>query len=244
MTDSDTVNPNLGSDTVEHYQEPVFVQGPENPFYDFAAQASGRLIGLGLEGQAQVPKARWQYDYGQGGDTRTISYAEITNKSRGWKFHLNFNPDDMGKVQTVGDFLTALKEQDIIKSFKIGHGGGKYHDQPGKEATVYVGHRDKANIVATIIEEGLGSSLDMPIGNALKDDITFTDHVMGRFTADAGDDEFHQYGTAGHPILNTDMGAFTNRDLDAEARISLLTEFGQRADQILRKRYGAFYTGS
>lgn len=225
-------------------QQPVFLDGTENPFHKFALQAKSHLEGLNLDGEAQIPKSKGQFDYVQVGETRTMTYAEIAGQSRGWKFHLNFDPDDATEVQTVDDFLTALKDEDIIRSFKIGNGGGKYGDQPGKEATVYVGHRDKANVVAGIIEEGLGGSLDGPEGAALTDDMAFTPHVMGRFDTAASDWEFHQYGVPGHPILNDDMASLLVVKLDPDARKQRFVEFGEHAEQILRNRYGVFYTGT
>ena len=52
---------------------------------------------------------------------------------------------------------------------------------PGKEATVYVGSKDDAFVVAKMIEDGLRDVLLPPTGDALVSDIEFTELVMGRF---------------------------------------------------------------
>ena len=78
-----------------------------------------------------------------------------------------------------------------VKGFKIGDGGGKEWDQPGKESTVYVGSKDKTKLLAQFLSQELKDLLLPPEGDALVDDIPMADNVMGRF-APQYDPEFHQ----------------------------------------------------
>jgi len=213
-------------------QAPIYPKGTDNPFHDFATIARSRFVDLELDGEATLP-------------TGVMSYADLAKRGKGWKLHLNFDPYDAEKVEKVGTFLTALEENDAITAFKIGSGGGKEAGQPGKEATVYVGHRDKAQVVATLVEEALEGVLDLPEGDVIKDDISFTDKVMGRFEITNVDPEFHQYGfgAKGHPILNSDVWPYVRPHL-SEANITRETrEATTKADGVLRQRYGTFYTG-
>lgn len=247
-----------GSSTpLEESKDLVFPHGAENPYTDYAAAVAISLAGLDLDGSAQVVTSKWDW-WNMGRHVvgpqdvepqkfRTISFQKIAEKAAGWKFHLNFDAEDLPTVLEIGTFLTALAEQGVISRFKIGKGGGKASGQPGKEATVYVGHRDKANLVAPIIEEALGAILDPPEGTALDDDIPFTEHVMGRFEISRIDFSFHQYGAKGHPRMNEDIDKILMSEyhnLDEVARRQLREEMVTRADAVLRQRFATFYTGS
>src|SRR5665213_3462359 len=151
----------------------------------------------------------------------------------GWKLHLNFDAEDTPKTTTARAFLTALENHGFITTYKVGHGGGKAEGAPGKESTVWIGHHDKAVVVAQMIEEALTDVLDAPEGDVLHHDMAFTPQVWGRFTVSRVDPEFHQYGLHGLPFLMREYG-----------KDAMDGGESNRANQVLVQRYGAFYTGS
>lgn len=227
--------------------EPIYPTGNSNPYSSLAKKTADSIKGIPIGGKALIINRMWKgwdagtYNGEEPPQFDEIDLTEVAKKGSGWKFHLNFDATDEEKVKTVGTFLTALQSHKVISQFKIGHGGGKTSGQPGKEATVYIGHRDKATAVAPVIEEVLGAILDEPEGDQLAHDIEFTFHVMGRFEISRFDSEFHQYGAKGHPLLNKDMSDLLFvRDVPLETQ----TEVTQRADKVLKDRYGKFYTGS
>jgi hypothetical protein len=165
-------------------------------------------------------------------------WSELERRGVGWKLHLNFDPDDATKRSAVSDLLTDLQDQGDIATFKIGKGGGRADDQPGKEATVYVGPRDKAERIARIIDFALEPVLDAPEGEALKDDIPFgPGKVMGRFDVQTYDLDFAAYGTQGFPLRKVDMNARLFGNLDPE-------EAKATSENLLIERYGMYYTGT
>ncbi|MDB5160689.1 MAG: hypothetical protein JWO96_69 [Candidatus Saccharibacteria bacterium] len=162
-----------------------------------------------------------------------------TNRAQGWKLHLNFDADNPEIIKKISDCLEEQVAAGTIVTFKIGKGGGKKDGQPGKEATVYVGPKDRADIVAQVLQEQLDKILSDPEGDALEDDVPFTEKIMGRFEVSKVDPQFHQYGAKGFPLLKIDMASalWDKEQFSAE-------EARQRADSVLRERYGTFYTGS
>lgn len=185
-----------------------FTDSPTSMFEQQAAELASRLERVDTSGAADIPAERRMLfrDDPERYYTKTLSYDEIARSGNGWKLHLNFDAQNATTVQTVRTFLEALARHGAITTFKIGHGGGKADDAPGKESTVYIGHRDKAKMVALQIDRSLASVLEAPEGDALKDDIPFASRVMGRFAVNRLDSQFHQYGAKGHPILNQHMG--------------------------------------
>lgn len=171
-----------------------------------------------------------------------IAAENMKKRGKGWKLHLNFDPDNKFNVWRIENFLETLEIQGKISAFKIGHGGGKADGAPGKEATVYVGAKDDATELAKIIEERLSPELLIPEGDTLEDDIPFSDKVMGRFELVKFDPDFHQYGKEGVPFLIEDVARAQIARLTGETYSS--DEARLRADYILRKRYETFYTGA
>jgi hypothetical protein len=210
----------------------------------------GHLESLNLTGEATILTPQWyrwnaQLNKGEEPEKyRTLSFEEIAAQHQGWKLHLNFDPEDASKVSTISAFLDMLKGHDAISTYKIGKGGGKAFDQPGKEATVYVGHRDKSKVVAAIIEEALAGVLDSPEETTLRDDIEFAPHVMGRFDIGRVDPQFQQYGAKGLPFLIDDHPTTLYRDWSPAQVTAARQQWYQHADQVLTARYGAFYTGA
>ncbi len=253
-----------GLPPVQDQDEPkplVFAKGADNPFFNSVSKiVESRLKDLDLDGEAEMLNpAWWEWnkrnqtsgrlrEENEPVQTRKLIFQEIASQGKGWKFHLNFDAQDPAKVQTVGNFLTAMEECGAITAFKIGKGGGKESDAPGKEATVYIGHRNKANAMAPIIEEALGGVLDDPEGDALKDDVVFTPLVRGRFEITNLDPEFHQYGAKGHPLLRDDMRGSPQWQrtsmVDEQDSARFKKEATARANSCLKERYGVFYTGS
>jgi|GEM_PF-4101210 len=213
--------------------------------------------GLELDGQATVPthawdmwaktKARGTFSLGEEPNRwQTLSYDEITTQDSGWKLHLNFDPKDPDKLKAIDTLLNGLTKYGAVSSFKLGHGGGKASGQPGKEATLYVGHHDMAVAVASILEDHLLGVLDGPEGDVLVDDVPFSEHVAGRFDIGRIDPEIHQYGARGHGLLDDDVGSmFWERRVLSETQYNQLkAQAAARADETLRERYGAFYAGA
>lgn len=173
---------------------------------------------------------------------KDLSYAELGAKGMGWKLHLNFDPKNEENVYKIKIFLYALRERGLASASKIG-----LHDgQSGKEATVYVGHKDKAVLVAGLIERGLGDLLMPPGEKAIEDDTPFSEHLMGRFETTGVAHDFAGYGAKGHSILKDDFEVIKNleRAGNSPGEIEKIkTPMVQKADEILRKRFGEFYTG-
>jgi hypothetical protein len=173
---------------------------------------------------------------------RTVSFDQIAAAGKGWKLHLNFDPENGQGISITDSFLSELKTEDAITDYKIGAGGGKACGQPGKEATVYVGHRDKAVLIAKLIESSLDKILKLPEGDTLLDDTSFTPKVMGRFEIMNFDPDFHQYGGIGIPFLEDDMQRLVfSKDLGHEQAKAQARE---TANSLLTARYGTFYAGS
>jgi hypothetical protein len=169
------------------------------------------------------------------------SFSRVADSLQGWKLHLNFDRADEEKVDNVANLLTMMRKRKLVSGFKIGRG------EPGKDATVYVGHRDKAVLVASLIERGIGPVLNDPNGDALVDDISFSNHVMGRFEVTSTAHDFYSYGTKGYPVLREDVPGFEH--VEGKDREVYLRDTGKDAEIIsrayltLRDRFGEFFTG-
>jgi len=165
----------------------------------------------------------------------------------GWKLHISFDINNSSTVNTIDTFLNKLYSQYGVK-YKIGRSSG----QSGKEATIYCGSKNNADIIASIILDYIGRLLLDPHGDTLNDDIKFNNKVMGRFTVSQFHnrsnlkhpdphnlDEFHQYGAQGIPFLNKDMHlrAFQKDKYNKETAIST-------ANKILTDEFGDYYTGA
>ena len=225
-------------------------QVPRSSLTDRLLGYEDRFARLKLDGQAQITTPQWAgwldsknsvlptpFSGSEPEKYRTLSYEEIARKGKGWKLHLNFDAEDEAKTSSVVDLLTAMEELDMVSAYKIGRGGGKKAGAPGKEATVYVGHRDKTMLVAGVIEDMLGSALDLPEGDTLVDDTEFTPKVMGRFELTRLDPDFMQYGFQGTPYLL--------RDYDRYAAVKIPSaEKVHHATDLLTQRYGEFYIGT
>jgi hypothetical protein len=186
----------------------------------------------------------------------------------GWKLHLRFNEDNPMIVKIIDDYLSHLYEKYGIR-YKIGHGGGKQFDQPGKEATVYCGSKDNAKIIANLILVNLGGVLLKPHSYVRKDDMQFNKKVMGRFCAEypplnipkklyVPDDDcfgrpktdyFNQYGRRGIPYLDSDrhfinhgVGLKINdQEVGAKKWCGIASD---RSNKILQRDFKEYYTGS
>jgi hypothetical protein len=146
----------------------------------------------------------------------------------GWKLHLNPVP---GSEQAISDYLT---EKGI--PHKVGWSGG----QVGKGITVYVGAKDAANTLANDLNSRFDDALKDAEGEVLYDDTPIAGKIWGRFDIGRKDVDFHQYGKDGVPLLNVDMGQLRY----AKDRSGAVEDARDRADAILKQRYGAFYTGT
>jgi hypothetical protein len=183
-------------------------------------------------------------------DGRDVTYREMAERGKGWKLHLNFDPDNLEANVHVKLLLRELRSTDSINFYKIGHGGGRDRINPGKEATVYVGHRDSMDIIAPFIEEQIGDYLDPETESTLKNDIMFGDLVAGRFE-NTHDREFAQYGDAGLIYRAEDwreVTGFSMQGFDTEnERIAAIEVFmdaaRKRAETGLIDRYGVYFTG-
>ena len=235
---------------------PVLPEARADSYDTIAANLVSQLSLMDLSGETDVVTSEWDmwrlsrhiYPVIPEAEPKKftrMTFNELAERGKGWKFHLNVDTEDAHKVKKMSDFLNALHNHNAITTYKIGSGGGKAYGQPGKEVTVYIGHRNKANIVAPVIEAVMADTLDMPGLDALKDDITFTKHVIGRFEVANTDFEFHQYGAKGHPLLNADIEVLgTSQHETASEKALRKAEATTRAYNMLVRRYGQFYTGS
>lgn len=163
---------------------------------------------------------------------KNLTYAGGT--PAGWKLHLNVSNEN---EDAVNKYLTDKVKNKIDGGVKFKKGKSS---QAGKSFTVYVGSRDKAMAVAQQINAEIGNLLLEAEGDVLKDDVNFDGKVWGRFDIGPVDKEFHQYGIAGIPFLNDDMG-----NLSFGGRTdSKIEEAKNKAHNILVARYGEFYTGT
>lgn len=169
---------------------------------------------------------------------RRLQSKDLTNRgfpgfnSAGWKLHL--------ATDQTEEVSKSLKEMGL--SHKVGKNSG----QEGKDITVYIGDKDKADVTSQNISSKLGHLLKEPHGDTLTDDVQLADKVMGRFEISQIDNDFNQYGAKGFPILNEDISnhILTNKNLPKEEKEKLKKEYDAKADAILKERYGAFYTGT
>ena len=179
-------------------------------------------------------------------------YDAIAAHGKGWKMHLNFDYTDPAVVASVGVFLTGLKHKGVIHNFKIGQGGGAEagEDAAGKEATVYIGAKDKAQAGAEQIAEGLSDVLLDPAGAVLVDDTPFAGKVWGRFELGGLDDDFMYYGKDGYSLLEKDAFQITNGGMryagleGQAAKQAFDTDARAHAKELLAYRYGEFFTGT
>ncbi len=159
----------------------------------------------------------------------------------GWKLHLNFDSQNPDTVARISEVLSRIKQSGAVRNFKIGDGGGKEWDNPGKESTIYVGSRNKTDAVAKFVSRELGDVLLPPEGHALIDDIPLANNVMGRF-APQYDPEFHQYGSEGIPYLKEEFARAIWMPQDQQKEyLSVLAK--KSLDRIVEK-YGDYFTGT
>jgi hypothetical protein len=147
----------------------------------------------------------------------------------GWKLHLN-PKKGIGAEKAISDYLSEKE---------IPHKVGKSSGQDSKGITVYVGSRDDANALAADINSRFSDILNDAAGEVLGDDIQIAGKVWGRFDVPQNKD-FHQYGAAGIPFLNLDMSQLRY----AEDKDAAVEKAKQRADGILQRKYGEYYTGT
>lgn len=156
--------------------------------------------------------------------------VEALPGSKGWKLHLNFDRERRENVYAIRELLERLKVFDIIDQFKIGNA------EPGKEATVYIGHGSLARRVATFIQEHAAHLLLPPAGESLDFDVVLTPLVVGRFDIHPNSQDFIQYGFHGVPYLRQDA-----EDLWSSAKKDP-EEKRRDAWRVLEYRYGTFFT--
>jgi len=155
-----------------------------------------------------------------------------------WKLHLGFSPEHEKDIEHR---LLSLKKEYPDLDFKMG-----MSEQEGKDATVYVGSRDKAYAVAKRISDTFGHMLNEPKGDVLRDDAQIFGSIWGRFVMPHSK-SFHQYGTHGVPLLLDDSSdIFLIRNIEKiSANIERLKkEAYTRAYRLLTDYYGAYFTGS
>lgn len=146
-------------------------------------------------------------------------------RGEGWKLHLAFDPNDTQLVNDLKQYLDAGR---------IDHKFGQNSGQVGKDATIYVGHKDDATRVAQEIQDKFGDRLRDAEGDTLWSDTPFAGKVWGRF--DINDPKtFHQYGPNGVPLL-LDLMAQTYPP-------QFKNEYTAPSAAVLTKRYGEAFTG-
>ncbi|HQH70473.1 MAG TPA: hypothetical protein PK360_00170, partial [bacterium] len=171
--------------------------------------------------------------------------AEENNKkgyeTQGWKLHLNV---DRETAEAIHEFL--MREG---VHHKIGRSGG----QEGKAMTIYAGSRDLANALAETINQKFGGRIQAPKGNVLDDDRQIVGNIWGRFDIGRKNNKYHQYGHGGVPILNADAKHIeTQRMSDRllkeektpEEYWAMWKEAAQKAEKLLEKEYGVYFTGT
>jgi len=179
-------------------------------------------------------------------DTIT-TLGDLQNNGKGWKMHLNFDTNDSQKATTITGVLERLKAAGAITDSKVGNGGGTqtdgYEDAPGKEATIYVGSKDKTDLIADYLSAELQGQLTTPTGDALRDDIELAPAVMGRFEVYGADPEFMQYSGVDTPVLKDYAANVQFGTTDAQ-KAENLTKAQEASKAHLQEKYGAYYTGS
>ena len=158
---------------------------------------------------------------------KTPPPSRLKVETDGWKLHLSTGGNK--------DLFERISQQ--LVSVGVRHKPEHNSGQEGKDATIYVGSKDDAFHVANEIERIFGDELLTPTGkDVLHDDIPFTEKVMGRFDIWTSEDDFHQYGERGVPLLKDD---WLNKMYGGDADRAY-----ERAKEILTERYGEFFTGS
>jgi hypothetical protein len=179
---------------------------------------------------------------------------EVQPGGVGWKLHLAVPEanQDLVEAGLQGMGITPDTETHVGDfSYKRGRSSG----QEGKDFTVYAGHRDDADIIASAINEQMGDLL----GDAshIKTDTPMVGNVVGRFDAqasvggpsqpvtmmpgipqmDSTEGVYSKWGSGGVPLLSADKRAEARGDIDYAAA-------EQRATESLTERYGEAFTGS
>lgn len=165
----------------------------------------------------------------------------LLEDAMGWKLHLNFDAQNPVTVGKINEILLKIKQSGAIKDYKIGEGGGKEWDQPGKESTVYVGSSDKTKLVAQFISEELDGLILPPEGDTLVDDVLIAHNVMGRFSPQY-DIEFHQYGANGIPFLKEEFG--NGLWIPKDQQPAYFADLAVKSRARLVEKYGDYFTGS
>jgi len=182
-------------------------------------------------------------------DGSELSYDDAMRKVSGWKLHLNFDPDNPEVVANFMQLLDPMKAAGAVSTYKIGHGGGRKAGAPGKEATVYVGHRDKAQLVADFIGSYMnGDGLLAPEGEALHDDLPFNDLVVGRFeVTNTHFEVLSQYGMQGFGapmhIIQRWLAEGFRKNMDPLERQQKLVMERQEAIEFITSFFGDYFTG-
>jgi len=198
---------------------------------------------LDVHGSATIPMAEDRLSAQTASAERELSFAEIAALGKGHKLHISFDTADEARRGKVTSLLDTLVQRGGVTAYKLGQNSG----QEGKDATIYVGHKDKAQLIADLLGQELADVLDEPSGDVLDSDVQYAPKIMGRFEVQGLDPEFHQYGAEGFPLLNNDVGRYSMMRLEgtsAEALATFLEQAKARAQTTLRSRYGAFYTGA
>jgi len=205
---------------------------PENVTTPREQEVLDRIAALDAEADGEVIEP---FDaVNQPDVTPTGTAGTAPTGTDGWKLHLNPVP---GSEQAISDYLT---EQGV--PHKVGRSG----EQVGKGMTVYVGAKDAADALAKDLNSRFDNALKDAEGDVLNDDTPLAGKVWGRFDISSVDPQFHQYGKAGVPVQNDDMAniAFSGLGVGTPERAAAFEEARNRADAILKRRYGAFYTGT
>jgi len=160
--------------------------------------------------------------------------VEALKPGLGWKLHLNFDYAHRGIVSQIEAVLRKLVGHRLITTFKIGRGGGVESGQPGKEATVYIGHGYRARRVAEFLHRNCSHLLLPPVGDTLVDDILFTTMIAARFdVTHSYCNDILQYGKHGVPFVKGDR-RFYEKNNGEDAR--------KFAYSLLAARFGDFFT--
>jgi hypothetical protein len=158
-----------------------------------------------------------------------------------WKLHLNFGAKSLQEKEALFAQITAMTGPLGCKA-KLGRNSG----QIGKDATIYVGSRDRALLIAREIDKRWGDKLEFPAGDVLNDDCQLAGSVWGRFDVRGGVDyrgrhiDCLQYGRHGVPYhCDGDIWAVTQDKDEALKRKNL-----EESKAILTEVFGDYFSGT
>ncbi len=172
------------------------------------------------------------------GQPKDVS-GDYVSFNAGWKIHLHVRPKNH-------KFVYYWLIQNCKYGWKYLSGG-----EGGKEFTIYIGSWDETEQFARILMQAIGSTLEEPIGDIVKDDIRVYEKIWARFDAKGRQDLngmqiwFHQYGSHGLPYIESDMAKYMhNRNEILKNQRKYQAEFLERSYKLLNQKFGTYFRGS